>query len=196
MHRSPRRKRETAKRMKFGASIGEFANFSSIIHGSVVATCDSNPRTVQLAVIQALCGLNGSSRAYPISVSGRVGTFDGRVGFEIGVAEGIYFDYLDDETTKRLQEYLTQGKLYPVLDFLIVVTYSYRRGRKEVHLNFDHHQLRFIFYDKGLEMRLFHSKGIRRMPIDELFGRILDAINREMRRDSAEPLIIEKMRTL
>ena len=151
---------------------------------------------VQLAVIQALCELNGSNRAYPISVSGRVGTFSGRVGFEIGVAEETYFNYLDDNTAKKLQERLTQGKLYSILDFLIVVTYDYRREGKEVRLNFDHHQLRFLFHDNGLEMRLFHSKGIRRMPLDELFGRILDAINREMRRKSAKPLIIEKMRTL
>ncbi len=198
MHRgsTSRRGRKTIGGGRFRVSLGEFMNFPTITHGSVLAICEGHSNTVQLAVIGALCGLNGIRRTYPLSVSGRVGTFEGKVGFEIGVAEGMYFNYLDDETAKRLQEPLSRGKLYPSLDFLVVVTYDYRRGGKTVHLNFDHHQLRFLFRDDVLEMRLFHSKGIRRMPLDELLGKIIDAINIEMKRKSVKPLTIEKMRTL
>lgn len=191
-----RRNSRTVKGRERRASLGEFANFPTIVHGNVIATHGDHPSRVQLAVIQALRKLNGLDKAYPISVSGRVGTFEGKVGFEIGVAEGAYFNYLDDEMANRIQEHLTQGKLYPILDFLIVVTYRYSREGKDVHLNFDHHQLRFIFHNNQLEIRLFHSKGIRRMPLDELLSQILGAINREMKRQAAKPLTIEKMRVL
>ncbi len=185
-----------ARGRKAKPALGEFVNFPIITHGSLLATCDERTSLVQRALIRAFSKLNGSSRPYPLSISGREGTFEGRVGFEMGVAEGEYFDYLDEEAADRLRESMEQGKPYATLDFIVVITYSYRVEKRVVHLNYDHHQLRFTFGSGELEIRLFHSRGIRRMPIDELFGRIVDAINVEMQKEKAEKLKVEKMRTL
>jgi len=188
--------RKAKRRLQRTSPLGEFTNFPMVIHGVAKATCDEHSARVQLSVIRALSKLNRLEKAYPVSVSGRAGTYEGRASFEIGVGEGIYFNYLDDDMTKKLCESVTPRRMYTVLDFLVIVTYHYNRQGRNVHLNFDHHQLRFIFHDEGFEIRLFHSKGIRRMPLDELLNRILESIIIEMKRQSLKPLMIEELHVL
>ena len=177
-------------------SLGKFTNFPTIIHGIAKVTYNDHPAKVQRTIVQAFHKLNGSNKKCPISVSGRAGTYKGRVGFEVGVAEGIFFNYLNDEMTKKLSKSITSRKLYPILDFLIIVTYHYNSKGKNIHLNFDYHQLRFIFNIDELEMRLFHSKGIRRMPLDEFLDRILDCINGEMKQQSLTSLAFKELNVL
>lgn len=184
------------KEIKKKSQLGEFTNFSKINHGSARAKYDENIEKVQRSVTTALCKLNDCRMEYPISVSGREGTYKGEVGFEVGIAEGTYFNYLDNKMLLKLNKSISQGNLLPLLDFLIIVTYSYDRNNKNIHLNFDHYQLRLIFHDKDLEMHLFHSKGIRRMLLDEFIDKIFKDINKEMKLQSLKPLSVEEIKVL
>ncbi|MFH0896545.1 MAG: hypothetical protein V1850_00650 [Candidatus Bathyarchaeota archaeon] len=188
--------REKARTGLRRASSGEFTNFSSITHGWVRATFDDHPAKIQRSIIHALRKLNGLSEEYPISISGRAGTLEGTVSFEVGVAEGVYFTYLDDEAVKKLCESIGPRRAYPILDFLIIITYHCSREGKTVRINFDYHQLRFLFNNNSFEMRLFHSKGIRRMPLDEFVDQVLKTIKNEMKQESLEPLTIEEREVL
>ncbi len=176
--------------------LGEFTNFASIIHGRVRAGFEDHPDKVQRSIIHALRKLNGLNVKYPISISGRVGTVEGKAGFEVGVAEGVYFNYLDDEAAKKLCEATGPRKIFSSLDFLVIITYHCGREGKSVRLNFDYHQLRFLFEKKGFEMRLFHSKGIRRMPLDEFLNQVLDTVRSEMVKESLESLTIKDFEVL
>jgi len=176
--------------------LGEFTNFASITHGRVRAIFEDHPDKVQRSVIRALRKLNGLNEEYPISISGRAGTLEGKVGFEVGVAEGVYFNYLDDEAAKKLCESIGPRRIYSNLDFLVIITYHCGREGKSVRLNFDYHQLRFLFDKKGFEMRLFHSKGIRRMPLDEFINQVLSGVRGEMNQESLEPLTIKEFAVL
>lgn len=197
MPRSARRSSIGKARIRLrGNSLGEFTNFPLITHGFIRATWDDQPAKIQHSIVRALRRLNGLKEKYPISLSGRPGTHEGKVDFEIGLAEGVYFTYLDDETAKKICGLIEPRRLCPVLDFLVIVTYHYSRQGKNVRINFDYHQLRFIFNSKGFEMRLFHSKGIRRMPLEELLNRILDRVKDEMKQESLKPLRIEEVRVL
>jgi hypothetical protein len=177
-------------------TLGEFINFPPLVHGSVRATYSCQPDIIQQCVIRAFHKLNGLQKTYAISVSGQVGMYEGEVRLEIGVADGIYFDYLQAEVVEKLSESVELGTLYPILDFLIIVTYYYNRQDRTIHVNFDYHQLRFVFNNEWIEMRLFHSKGIRRMPIDELIKIVLDAINLEMKERSLTPLTIREFKVI
>ena len=188
MHRTVRqnRKQNTHKKSE-RSSLGKFTNFSPIIHGKVRVTCESNPVKIQRAIIIALHKLNGWREPYPISLSKRAETCEGEVGFEVGVAEGIDFLFLSDEIVEKLSESMTPRNQYAILDFLVIVTYHYSSQGKNTRINFDHHQLRFLFSNDGFEMYLFQSKGNRRMPLDEFITRVINRITEEMRQQSLHP---------
>ena len=188
--------RGKASRSGLETSLGVFSNFPTITHGIAKVTFSENVEKVQKSIIQALHKLNGLTRKYPISLTSRTGTRNGRVGFEVGVAEGIYFNYLNDEVTRRLFETLSSMKFFPLLDFLIIITYHYNSKGKKIHLNFDYHQLRFLFDSHELEIRLFHCKGIRRMPLDELFSSLMGSIAKEMKQRSMKPLNLRELHVL
>ena len=188
--------RATRRSKRNDSFLGQFTNFPPVTHGFVKVTCHNSPDQIQLSVIQALYELNGSTTTRSISISGKVGFYEGETGFETGVAEEAYFNYLDKAMVNRLHDCIMQKELYAVLDFLVIVTYHYNCDGRKIPLNFDYHQLRFLFRNSGFEMRLFHSKGIRRMPFEELIKLILGIINREMVRQSQKPLIVEESHVL
>lgn len=141
-------------------------------------------------MIHALRGLNEYGEVYPLSVSGHIGVFNGVVGFEVGVAEGIFFNYLDDDEVFRLTRPLGPRWRYPLLDLLIIVTYHYFQEGKKIALNFDHHYFRFTYGRAKLEIKVFHMKGIRRMPLNELLNRVITRINERMEKDYLRSLIV------
>lgn len=196
MHRHTKRNSRRAKIRPPKVLLGKFTNFPTATHGTARVTYNDHPAEIQRSVVQALSKLNGLRETIPISLPSMAGTCKGRVGFEVGIAEGTYFNYLDDHMTNKLCAPTTLRELYSVLDFLIIVTYHYSLHGKNVPLNFDYHQLRFIFRDNEFEMRLFHCKGTRRMPLDEFINRILDSISLEMKQQSLKPLTIEEMNVL
>lgn len=176
--------------------LGEFSNFPSITHGSAIVSHGNSVNRIQRAIIKTLYDLNGHKDAYPVSVAGHDGTYDGEVAFEVGVANGLFFDYLNAEILKELYSPLESGKEYSTLDFLVIVTYHYSRNGKTIPLIFDHHVLRFSFNEGEFEVTLFHSKGTRRMPLDDLFNVIIKRIKVETKRSNLRPINIEKMKTL
>lgn len=190
-------KRDSKKKSRINRKphLGEFTNFSIITHGLARAKYNDNTEKIQKSVITAFYKLNSCRMAYPISVSGREGTFKGEVSFEVGIAEGTYFNFLNKIMLTKLNTSILEN-LYSLLDFLVIVKYSYNRDNKNVHLNFDHFQLRLIFRDESLEIRLFQSKGIRRMLLDEFINKIFEEINKEMRLESLKPLTIEEIRVV
>lgn len=184
------------RKRQFKHSLGVFTNFPTIVHGIGEAFHNDPLYKIQQATITALKELNNYREPYPLSVSGKSGTYIGTLGFEIGVADDIFFNYLDDETVQRLCKLLNPRRNYRLLDFLIIVTYHYTQQKKRIALNFDHFHLRLIFTKRRMEGRLFHNKGTRRIPIDEMLNRIFDQIRKSMIRSSLGSLTVKRMKTL
>lgn len=176
--------------------LGRYANFPAIIHGTARLSHQiSLPRLKQL-IIAALQNMNVRKEPYEISVSDHPGVYAGERSFEIGVADDVYFNFLDDAEAKRLLKHLSEGENLSLLDFLVIVSYYYVREGKTIALKFDRHILRFIFYDNIVELNLFHEKGIRRTPLDDFLKYIIDNISQEIKKNHLEPLKIEHLRTL
>lgn len=182
--------------LKGTTRLGVFNGTPHPVHRVAQLTCGDPVSKLQRVVVQALYGMNGSKEAQPLSVAGRPGNFDGEVSFQIGAGNGAYFDYLDEETLSRLRELMDRCDLLPVLDFLIVVTYHYLRGGRRAALRFDHHLLRFLFQGDRVELRLTHTKGIRRMPLDELLGLVTGFIVREAERQRLRDVSVEEIGTM
>lgn len=194
--RQKRKKGKPRRTEKPEASFGRFINFPSILHGIARISHGNSTTTIQQAIIQALYRLNEFKDAYPLSVADHVGTYDGEVAFEVGVADGLFFDYLNQEALQKLCNPLKSGEEYTVLDFLIVVAYRYSRGEKRISLNFDHYILRFSFYNGEVDASLFHSKGTRRMPLDEFMNLIIRRITIEIKQIGLKPIKVESIKTL
>ena len=194
--RKRQRKTRRVEKPQISFPLGEFANFPALTHGLAIISHENNASKIQRTIIQALYNLNGHKDAYAVSVAGQSGAYDGELAFEVGVANGLFFDYLNEEALKELYSPLESGKEYSILDFLIIATYHYSRKGKRIPLIFDHHILRFSFNNGEIEITLFHSKGTRRMPLDEFLNVIIDEIKMEAEHSDLRPIKIEKIRTL
>ena len=172
-------------------SLGTFTNFPSIVHGIGEAFHNDQIYKIQHTTITALKELNNHKEPYPLSISSKNGIYMGTLGYEIGVADDFFFNYLDDETVQRLCKLLNPRRNYRLLDFLIIVTYHYTQQEKIIALNFDYFHLRFIFNKKKIEGRIFHNKGTRRMPVNEMLNRIFDQIRKNMRQSSLGSLTVK-----
>ena len=157
---------------------GVYDNFPNIIHGFAHFKCDSPPSELGSAIIRALYRMNRRTRFIS---SRRIPTPLGcRVRLEFGIADGTDFNYIDEEVLSLSLDILSKGDL-DILDFLCVVRY-YRieKGRKP--LRFDYYLLRFMLNPGEGEVRVFHERGIRRLPIEDLILILMDSVDRELSR--------------
>lgn len=177
-------------------SLGRFTNFPSIIHGTVKISHKTSNTRLQRIIVEALRDLNGYTIPQILSVASDSGTRKGEVSFEVGVADGLNFHYIDDETYTEIIKPLKTRISFPVLDVLIIVLYHYTKNGKTIPLNFDHHLLRFTFKKGELNAYLFHIKGIRRIPLDDLLHQVINRIKGKMTRNRLKTFKIESFRTL
>jgi hypothetical protein len=177
-------------------SFGRFFNFPSIIHGTTSISHKTSIIKLQQIIVETLFSINKVKLVRSLSVAGQSGVYTGEVGFEIGIADGLYFDYLDNRTRAKLVQYLKFGTTISVLDVLIIVSYHYSKGKKRISLNFDHNLLRFIFRNQELRLYLHHSRGIRRIPLDEFLNYIIQKINEQMKKNRLKTFKVEHLKTL
>ncbi len=179
------------------SSLGKFVNFPSIIiHGTVKIRHKTSNTRLQRIIVEVLRDLNGYTVPQVLSIASLSGTHKGEVAFEVGVADGLDFKYMDAETFSELVRPLKSRKAFKVLDVLIIVLYHYTKNGKRIPLNFDHHLLRFTFKKGEFNAYLFHMKGIRRMPLDDLLHQIIDRIKGKMTKNQLKTFHIESFRTL
>lgn len=189
-------KKKKGKAEKTNNSLGRFANFPTILHGTASVTHENTIGKTQQAIVKAFYNLNSFKDTYPLSIADHPGTYNGEVSFEAGVADGLFFDFLDQENMQKLSASLNPKATPATLDFLLIVAYRYQRDGKRISLNFDHHIIRFSFYNKEVDVSLFQSKGTRRMPLDDLLNLVINRINQETKQMGIKPLKKEKMKTL
>lgn len=176
--------------------LGRYENFPTIIHGTANLSHQVPITKLQQLLIASLHEINGRKEPYEISVADHPGTYHGELSFEVGVAEGIYFNYLNTNELNRLYESLSSKGPFGVLDFLIIAGYYYSREGKKIALKFDRNILRFIFNENMIELNLFHERGIRRMPLDELLNYVIKNLNQKIEKNGLPQLKVEYFRTL
>ena len=76
-----------------------------------------------------------------------------------------------------------------------VVRYYTVDKKKRSPLRFDYHMLRFSFNEKEIELQVYHERGTRRLPIDELINFLTKKINRELAKKKLNPLKMSYLRT-
>jgi hypothetical protein len=110
-----------------------------------------------------------------------------KVAFEVGVAEGSDFNYLDAEEKERLLKTLSKTA-FQLLDFLIVVRYdSMREQKKKARIKFDYFMLRVLFGENLAETQVFHEKGLRHTSPEDLLNLVVNRVNGACSKQALRP---------
>lgn len=119
------------------------------------------------------------------SIAGYDGSFSVTRSFEVGVAEGLCFNYLDEDQAGRVSR-LSAAPLS--LDFIVYINYRYVKNARTVNLVPDRYIVRFSMLPSSI--RVFQLSGMRRTEPEILVATIAESINREGRLDGFDGDII------
>jgi hypothetical protein len=154
--------------------LGTYQSFPENVQKIAYFVSSVSYKRLQKAMIEAFCKLNTENlRLEDFGVPSISGC---RVIFELGIAEGQTFNYVDDDERKRVLKSI-EDKPFHVMDFLSVIRYHKMLGEKATPLKFDYYMLRFIFDKDFVELRVFHEKGSMHVAPDELTGFLHGKIN-------------------
>jgi len=174
--------------------LGQYENFPENAHSTDRFTHENTAVTaLQQTILQTLhkineetCGLTDVT-LFPSQ--------ECQVSFEIGVAEGITFNYVDSREAERIRKDISKKEL-PLLDFLCVVRYHVVKQRERRALKFDYYLVRFRFQGKILELKVFHERGPRRTSPKELLNFLVKRVNKELQRNQLRPLTAKETESL
>jgi hypothetical protein len=176
--------------------LGKYDRFpTTILHCSALLTHKNPIIKLQLLLIRSLRALNDKITKYSISFADYLRKFEGEISFEVGVAEGIYFNYLDDEEVMRLSELLSKHGVFSSLDIILIIRYHYIQGKKRIPLRADRYLLRFILHTSRIELYLFHEGGIMRITPEEVLAFVVDHVNHFIELEGLEKLHLEYIKT-
>ena len=171
---------------------GTYENFPEIYHSISRFSYKASAKRLQRVVIQSLYKLNRNKDGPSLPEFTK---YNIEVELELGIADGLTFNFIDKDISRDCQERIL-GRAFPRLDFLCIVRYYAVEGNRRKSLRFDYHMLRFLFEEKEVELQVYHEKGTRRLPIDELVNFLVGKINHELTRKKLSTLKRSYMRTV
>ena len=164
--------------------IGLYENFPDIRHGFAHFSNAVPIPDLQRILLQFLQRVNENKESVSLAEFTRHKI---RVELEVGVADGLAFDYFDKESLKRCLDATSKNAL-PVLDLFYVVRYYVPDRAKRKPLKFDYYIVRFLFREDEVEMLVHHERGPRHLAVEELIKFHLNRINRELKAKKLSPL--------
>jgi len=164
--------------------LGTYEDFPPTYHSISRFSYTTPAKKLQRTLIQSLYRLNRSKEGPDLP---EFTQYNIKVELELGVADGLTFNYIDKETSKRCRD-LIRTNAFQTLDLLCIVRYYAVEKASRNPLRFDYHMLRFQFSENEVELRVYHERGTRRLPIDELASFITQQINKELSRKKMNPL--------
>jgi len=157
--------------------LGHYENFPTVVHNVSRFTHQSTEKKLQKTILRIFHRLN--QEKHDLNVLSPFFSSKCEVSFEFGVAEGVTFNYLDEEELKRFQKAITKEALLTLDFFCVVRCHALKEGR-HVPLKFDYHLLRFVFRGNSVEMQICHERGIRRVSLEDLGNFIIGQISEEL----------------
>jgi len=171
---------------------GTYEYFPEIYHGVANFSYTTPTKKLQRILIELLYQINQRKGGLNFPEFTRQNI---KVELEIGIADGLTFNYLDREVLKQYQEKYSR-KVFPKLDFLCIARYYVTKKKHQSSLRFDYYMLRFLFNKKKATLRVYHEKGTRRLPIGDLIRFLMEKINQELSREKSSPIQIDYMHAL
>lgn len=180
------------------SSFGRFDNFPELIHGRLKISHRTSIKKMYQIIVHTLQNLNNFTVKLMVNGANHSKLQERAMVFEIGIANGSYFNFLNHETITQLNichKSLNNQQTSVFLDVLVIVSYHYFKHEKKISLNSDHNIVRFLIKSKELYIYLYNAKGIRRLPLDTFLHYILNKTRDEMKKNHLKTFSIEAFNT-
>lgn len=166
--------------------LGFYENFPVNVHMTMLLTTFVSMKRLQQAIIQALHELNGESLNLETVANPSIS--ECTVIFELGIAEGRTFSYLDFKEAQKALEEIGKNPL-KVMDFFCAIRYYKRAEGRNRPLKFDYYMLRLIFNTTvhTVEMHVYHERGPRHVSPEEIANLIVSRVNLLFPRGALKP---------
>ena len=154
--------------------MGFYENFPTTVHRIDSFNSTISSKQLQLKLIQVFFESNRKEFSFEEVTNPTVP--NGKVIFEIGLAESEGFNYIDREELKKTLKFLAKERLQ-AMDFFCSIRYYKGIGEKKTPLKFDYYLLRTIFSRDNFEVHVFHERGPRYISPEEVTEFIFNKIN-------------------
>ncbi|MEM3612458.1 MAG: hypothetical protein QXH40_07020 [Candidatus Bathyarchaeia archaeon] len=155
--------------------LGFYENFPVNVQKVMRFTTAISNKTLQRVLVQCLEKLNNENLRLQDVTS--PSTSDCIVAFEFGIADGDTFNYLDSEEARKVLGEIRRSSLR-IMDFFCAIRYYKEHDGKRSPLKFDYYMLRLIFNMGSLEALIFHERGPRHVPPEDLANLIIERVNK------------------
>jgi len=154
--------------------LGIYENFPQTIHMNAYFSAIASNKKLQNALIKTLYKMNNETHNFNNETKKTVPQY--LAIFEFGIAETDSFNYLDIEEANRVLDQIRKNP-FQIMDLLCAIRYYKIEGERKKPLKFDYYLLRIAF-DKGLvEIQIFHERGPRHIPPEEIINLIIKRVN-------------------
>ena len=162
--------------------LGLYENFPENIHIVESFTSTLTDQKLQQKLVQTLREVN--RKRFSFEEIGHPAMHDCTVIFEVGIADGRSFNFIDDEEAKSVFSALKK-QAFRVMDFFVAVRY-YKGIPKKTPLRFDYFMVRFVFSgNNSVELQVFHERGPRYTSPED----IIDFIGKEVNGATARKIL-------
>lgn len=156
--------------------LGVYSDFPTFSHLTVRLLLNRPELEMAALITRALRKLNNFEDSVDTSVAGHSGSITVKRYFEVGIAEGPYFNYLDEHEVNRVSELIVKPSS---VDFIVYINYRYLKEGRLTNLLPDRHIIRFSL--SSSELKLFQISGLRRTDPEVLVVIVAGLINCEAR---------------
>jgi len=168
---------------------GVYENFPDLHHGIALFSYKTSTQNIQRILIRLFYRINQGEEVLEVPELTSHGI---QLVSDIGIADALAFNFIDEEEKNRWLN-LMKKKAFETLDFIWIVRYYVSKKGKNTPLKFDYYMLRFLFRSETMELRIHHERGTRRLPIEDLIKLIGEKINKELKKEGEEALILESL---
>ncbi|MEM3617638.1 MAG: hypothetical protein QXK47_01010 [Candidatus Bathyarchaeia archaeon] len=153
---------------------GFYENFPVNVQKVMRFASTVSSKTLQKVLVQCLAKLNSENLRLQDIIS--PSTFECTVAFEFGIADGDAFNYLDQDETQKVLGEIHKAPLQ-IMDLFCAIRYYKERDGNKSPLKFDYYMIRLIFSAGYVDTLIFHERGPRHMPPEDLINLIVERVN-------------------
>ena len=159
--------------------LGSYDNFPVNIHRTEKFTSALSNRALQQKLIQVFREINSKTFSFDEIVHPTLP--DSTIIFEMGLAEGNSFNYIDRKETKKVCSALRKDALR-VIDLFCAIRYYKGNVEKKTPLRFDYYMIRMAFSGNTVEIQVFHERGPRYLSPEDITSFLVNETNKTSER--------------
>jgi len=152
--------------------LGIYDNFPFNVHRIENLVASLSNKKLQERIIQILHDINLRNFSFERIAYPTVPNCT--IIFEVGLAEGTSFNYIDEEETKKIINILKKVP-FDTMDFFLVLRYY--KGVEKAPLKFDYYFVRLIFKKNSIQTQIFHERGPRYLSPEDIMTFLIKKIN-------------------